>query len=197
MYGDALPPGSDKERHCGNGPFLAVVVQDRRPVLRPRRTSKGIRVLNATVFDARQRYRAWTGGGYRVHASDSLLETERNLVLILGEAVDDLRARRPPPDGARSHPADPVGTAGWSSIDQLLLALRPYGARPSGEHGAERLAVEAADVWWAEHIAGGLGIRPGVREVLVDGRPVELTIRQAAGGRVRELRDRVGAILSR
>ena len=75
MYGDDLPPNSAKELHCGNGPFLVAVVEDLRPRYRLRRTNRGLRILNSAVFDARRRYRRWTDGGYKVHASDSVAET--------------------------------------------------------------------------------------------------------------------------
>lgn len=183
MYGDALPPGSDKEVHCGTGPCLAVVVQDRRPRFGLRRTGRGRQVLNSSVFDARLRYRRWTGGGYRVHASDSTAETERNLVLLFGAGTADFHSRRPSRDGARVHATDPVGTHGWASLDQLLLALEPYGARPASRPGTQarpgagaRLSLVASDVWWAERIAGGRELGPGVREVEVAGKPLELTI---------------------
>ena len=81
MYGSALPPGSDKELHCGDGPFLVVVVEDSHPRRRPRRTNHGVRLLNSAVIDARQRYRNWTGGGYRVHASDSVEDADHPLVV--------------------------------------------------------------------------------------------------------------------
>lgn len=186
MYGDALPPGSDKEVHCGTGPCLAVVVQDRRPRFGLRRTGRGRKVLNSSVFDARLRYRRWTGGGYRVHASDSTAETERNLVLLFGAGTADFYGRRPSMDGARVHAADPVGTHGWASLDQLLLALEPYGARPASRPGAgDRLNLVASDVWWAERIAGGRELGVGVREIEVAGRPLELTIREQPARPVR------------
>jgi hypothetical protein len=179
MYGDALPPGSDKEVHCGNGPFLLVVVQDRRPRFRPRRTGRGHRLLNSRVYDARLRYREWTGGGYRVHASDSVEETERNLVLMLGVGIPEISAReRSGGDVARRHARDPVGTDGWDSVDQLLRVLAPYGVRPAAGHANGDLSVLATDVWWAEHIAGGHEVGPGVREVAVAGQPRRLTVLQ-------------------
>ncbi len=179
MYGDALPPGSDKELHCGTGPFLAVVVEDTRPRFGLRRTGRGRRVLNTNVYDARLRYRRWTGGGYRVHASDSMLETERNLVLIFGRGAYDFEAAHSPARAPREHVGDPEGTEGWSSQAQLQRALAAYGTQPLREQRlVEPLEFVSSNVWWAEHIAGGREVGPGLREVLVDGRPVRLRLRQ-------------------
>ncbi len=71
-----------------------------------------------------------------MHASDSVAETERNLVLLFGAGSAEFHGRRPSMAGARVHAADPVGTHGWASLDQLLLALEPYGARPVSRPGA-------------------------------------------------------------
>lgn len=180
MYGDALPPGSDKERHCGTGSFLLVVVEDPSPRFRPRHTGRGRRLLNSNVYDARLRYREWTGGGYRVHASDSVVETERNLVLLLGQRAADVTGPWSAEDGWRAHAADPVGTHGWSSREQLLQALAPYGAQPDADADADAdaIRVRASDVWWAERIAGGRELRAGARQVSVAGRPVEVVFLQ-------------------
>lgn len=175
MYGDALPPGSDKETHCGNGPFLAVVVEDMRPRFQIRHTGRGVKFQNSSVFDARRRYRTWTGGGYRVHASDSASETERNLVLILGKRTAEFIGGRPAADALRRHEADPIGTDGWTSVEQLLLALEVYGGELTGRSNAG-LTVRARDLWWAEHIAGGRELSPGVWEVRVAEQPLMLTL---------------------
>ena len=185
MYGDALPPGSEKEQHGGTGPFLLVLVEDRRPRMRPRHTGRGRRVVNARVYDARLRYRSWTGGGYRVHASDSVAETERNLVLLLGEGLDAVRRRAP--GQVRGAAGDLAGTHGWASREQLLTALRAYGARPRGAQDEGRMSVLATDAWWAEHVAGGTEVAPGVRQLQVAGRSLELVVEQRPSGPARAL----------
>lgn len=178
MYGDALPVGSEKELHCGTGPFLAVVVSDPRPRYRPRRTGRGITVLNSNVFDARRRYRTWTGGGHRVHASDSRLETERNLVLLLGRPATAFAGRSAAVGSARCMHGDPAGSHGWTSLEELLQVLEPYGAH-AVEAGPGRVTLLATDLWWAEQIAGGEASEAGSRTVLVADEPVELVLVQA------------------
>ena len=172
MYGDALPAGSDKELHCGSDPLLAVVVRDERPRYRLRRTNRGPKLLNSNVFDARSRYRQWTGGGHRVHGSDSVAEANRNLVLLLGrrsadfEHPDPEHADRP----ARERVGDPVGTHGWESVDQLLLALEAHGCSLlswSSDGGCDSLTMSTPDAWWAEHIAGGEALDDHTRVVPV------------------------------
>jgi hypothetical protein len=175
MYGTALPPGSHKEVHCGAGPFLVVVVEVDRPRYRPRRVGKRLKYVNAPVFDARRRYRQWTGGGHRVHASDSMVEADRNLALLFGRTTAAYRDRNAQPVWAfRSHAQDPVGTHGWDSVGQLLLTLGPYGNQVVDID--DGLVVRTSDLWWAEQIAGGRAVADGVRELKVGGESVRLTL---------------------
>ena len=173
MYGDSLPPGSEKEKHGGTGPFLAVLVADQKPRYRPRRTGRGWRLQNTHVFDARLRYRGWTGGGYRVHASDSVAETERNLVLLYGAGLRELVRSRHEPRAV----GDPVGTHGWESVSQLVRVLTPYGLR-RWTLADQRLHLVVADAWWAEHLLGGEALDPHARLVQIAGRQVVVDVVQ-------------------
>lgn len=183
MYGDALPPGSDKERHCGTGPFLAVVVEDRHPRYRLRRTNRGFKVLNSTVFDARRRYRDWTGGGYRVHASDSVSETERNLVLLFGQGSREFQHRGQRSGSPRRYDSDPVGAHGWTSVEQLVKALEAHGGTVVSRPGADAvLTMMSSDVWWDELIAGGRDLGPGCREVQVADTAIRVVLLDTPAG---------------
>jgi len=159
-----------------------------------RGTNGGLRFLNRAVFDARHRYRAWTNGGYKVHASDSVAETKRNLALLLGEPAVKFRGRRASVDGPlRRVTADPVGTDGWASLEQLKLALETHGARLDRETDGPRSAsVTASDIWWIELIVGGQEVVPGVREVCVAGRPMRLTLQESLPARTRAMFRRLG-----
>lgn len=186
LYGSDLPPGSDKELHCGTGPFLVLVVADHHPRYRPRRTNRGIKLLNSSVFDARRRYRSWTGGGHKVHASDSVTETRRNLALLLGEPLGQLRRRRSPRGTvARRLDVDLTGADGWDSRQQLLLALRTHGARVRRPRSRRALALSAADVWEVELIAGGRPTGPGRRAVTVADDVVDLVLHESLPARAR------------
>ena len=198
LYGTALPPGSDKETTCGSGPFLVVVVEVPEPRYRLRRVGRRFKVVNATVFDARQQYRLWTGGGHRVHASDSRAEADRNLAFLFGRTTAGYRDRRARDGGpARRRAVGPLGTHGWDSVAQLLLVLGPYGNRLVGTDGG--LVVRTADLWWAERIAGGRAVADGVREVQVGGEPVLLTLLEEPAdrpGRLGVLRRAVRTVLA-
>ncbi|MGK5173602.1 hypothetical protein [Geodermatophilus sp. CPCC 205761] len=188
MYGAALPPGSDKELHCGDAPFLTVVVEDPHPRYRLRRKNRRLHVYNATVFDARRRYRRWTGDGHRVHGSDSVAEAAQNLIILLGKRIADYRGCAPHVGGARRHAADPPGTDGWTSVDELVGVLEVYDCRVIGRSthdGVERLCMLTTDAWWAELIAGGRETAPLACEVQVAGAPLQLHFEEhppAVGG---------------
>ena len=46
FYGENLPKGSHKENHCGNGSFLAIIVEDLGPRYNERLTTKGLEKVN-------------------------------------------------------------------------------------------------------------------------------------------------------
>ena len=89
FYGKKLPRGSGKERHCGTGPFTLIVVRDYFPKYEDRVTSRGVESVNTRMFDAKDRYRSWTGGGHKIHATNSSLETSHDMALLLGVSSEE------------------------------------------------------------------------------------------------------------
>lgn len=124
FYGSKLPRGSFKERHCGKGPFLLVVLEDRNPVYMERATSRGIEIVNVNTFDLKSLYRKWTGGGHRIHGTNSLKETNHDLTLLLGICADDYQRRSKKWNGlVTEYNNDLIGANGWNSIKQLFYVL--------------------------------------------------------------------------
>src|SRR5919112_2534693 len=70
LYGADLPERVDKASGSGSGPFHVYVVRDTDPVYEPRPRSWGLHPANIKAYDAKQLYREWTAGGFRVHASN-------------------------------------------------------------------------------------------------------------------------------
>ncbi len=89
FYGTNLPKNSDKETHCGNGEFLLIIVEVDNPKYEKRDTSKGQKIVNINMFDKKAYYRNLTGGGHRVHATNSETETNHDLTLLLGKNIKD------------------------------------------------------------------------------------------------------------
>jgi peptidoglycan/xylan/chitin deacetylase (PgdA/CDA1 family) len=180
FYGQALPPDSDKERHCGNGPFLVALVRDTRPAYGVQRHRGRLRVVNTNSFEAKERYRGWTGGGHRVHASVQRRELEHDLFLLLGRKPDAYAAA-----GAWDGTTEPrsgkfVGAAGWADLDELTTALQVTVDRLRIRARDGAVKVACSDPWWAAVIANG---RPGLEdpaalrhELSVAGRTVDLEL---------------------
>ena len=89
FYGENLPPYSNKVKLCGNDTFVLVTVIDENPLYRPRLTSKGSKSVNVNMFDSKEMYRLWTGGGHMIHGTNDEKETRHDLVLLTGYSVDD------------------------------------------------------------------------------------------------------------
>jgi hypothetical protein len=188
FYDDDLPEGSDKERHCGVGEFLLIVVEDGSPVHARRPVSRGGRERVSTrMHAAKTRYREWTGGGHRVHTSLDSREFARDSFLLLGRGAERYRLGALPPwDGSISDVhADLVGTDGWDDVQQLARALELTGPFVVLDRTADGMAILVEDFWSATVMATGakpLEERFGRHELSVAGRPCVLELHQAGGG---------------
>ena len=122
FYGENLPKNSSKEKHCGTGTFLCFVVRDEKPRYELRETSKGIKPVNINLFDAKQRYREWTGGGHRIHGTDNVREAQNNLYMLFGVPYQRFLEAKGSilPD---AWDADLIGSDGWDSLDAMFAAF--------------------------------------------------------------------------
>jgi hypothetical protein len=186
FYGQSLEVGSEKELHCGNGPFVVVVVEDPEPTYAWRRTTRGRARVNVRMFEAKKRYRRWTGGGHRVHSTVTPREADRDLFLLLGLRSADLADGRRWDGGTSSQHRDLLGAGGWESLDQLLTAIElvvGYVAlvsalAPVRAEEAPRLLVD--DRWWAAQIA------------MSSDRPADDVLAPVAGTELRLVLSKVG-----
>lgn len=124
FYGTNLPKNSSKEKHCGNGEFLLVLVEDLNPIYIERKTSRGTEVVNSRMFDSKQKYRDWTGGGHKIHGTNSVLESNHDLTLLIGQNTDDFKEnnfeKHSKPTAAN---LDLIGSHGWKSMKELFYVL--------------------------------------------------------------------------
>ena len=126
FYGTNLPKDSAKEIHCGNGKFLLVIVKVKNPIYEIRNTSKGEKSVAINMFDKKTEYRELTGGGHKVHATDSQKETEHDLTLLLGKNVEDFLKENENKkwDGKiESLESDLFGAEKWNSVEDMFYAL--------------------------------------------------------------------------
>ncbi len=125
FYGQKLPNRSFKEKHCGKGPFLLVVVYDNDPIYENRTTSKGIARVNVRMFDCKELYRSWTGGGHKIHATNDIDETHHDLVLLMGRKAEIYLSSNDSfwDNTIKSLQLDLVGADGWGSLADFFYVL--------------------------------------------------------------------------
>ena len=123
LYGENLPKNSHKEKHCGTNTFCCIIVKDNKPIYEIRDTSKGARVVNTKIFDAKQLYRSWTRGGHKIHATDNIEETKLQLALLFGKDYNEYLLRNKFDKNIIEYNNDLMGANGWSSFDELFHIL--------------------------------------------------------------------------
>ena len=123
FYGKNLPPRSSKELECGIGPFSLFILRDNHPIYSPRKTTHGVQIVNAVMFDAKEMYRAWARQNV-VHATNSPQEFRHDITLLTGMSPEDLAANgfSLPPESRRPG-FDIAGTHGWANVRQMLYLL--------------------------------------------------------------------------
>lgn len=186
LYGTDLPADSDKERECGTGPFVVVVVGDERPRVVARRARDGWAPANAALLAAKRRYRRWAGGAYRVHTTLTRAEATKDAVLVLGEPLPALGERTW--DGTvRERRRDLLGDPGWASVDEMRAALAATMPATVGREDGSSLEVLTDDPWWAIRIvdppaAEGSDPDERLRRPLVGGIEVPVLVRDRPDG---------------
>jgi hypothetical protein len=123
FYGENLPAGSHKEKHCGTDTFCCVIVKDNNPTYEIRDTSKGARVVNSRLYDAKQLYRAWTSGGHKIHATDNIKETKLQLALLFGKDYNEYLLQDKVDKKIIEYNNNLMGANGWKSFDELFHIL--------------------------------------------------------------------------
>ena len=123
LYGQNLPEDSNKERHCGNDAFSCIIVRDNNPRYKSRKTSKGDRVVNINLFDAKQLYRSWTGGGHKIHATDNVQEAKFQIMLLLGISYNSYLEIKDNKKMDHYRHDTLIGENGWESLESLFCAL--------------------------------------------------------------------------
>ncbi len=146
FYGVNLPSGCDKETHIGKGDFYAIVFLDANPKYAIRETSKGKFRVNINIFDAKQKYRDWTGGGHKIHATNSSLESLHDIFLLLGLTPNDFAQQKKWNRTIKPISQDLIGSDGWRDIQELFttmnhlcryVVMRNFEPLPNNYHLAE------------------------------------------------------------
>ncbi len=123
FYGTNLPAGCGKEKHCGNGPFLLIIVKDKNPKYEKRQTSRGEEIVNAKMFDKKTYYREITGGGHKIHATNSVEETNHDITLLLGKNIEDFLKENTKKEETIKIKQDLFGAKEWENVNKMFYAL--------------------------------------------------------------------------
>lgn len=114
----------NKMRHCGSDDFYLVVFEDKQPIYENRMTSSGERNVNTNIFDLKQHFRSISGGGHKIHTSDTVFESNKDLTLLLGKNSKDFN------DDYVSFSDEELyvqrnctGVNGYKDIDELFYVL--------------------------------------------------------------------------
>ena len=125
FYGVKLPSRSFKEKECGRGKFLLITLLDENPNYEFVETSRGFEKVNTNMFYLKDKYRSWTGGGSKIHATNSPTETNHDITLLIGENYEDYLKHAPETWNGRyrSLKRDITGSDGWKNLEELFYTL--------------------------------------------------------------------------
>ena len=85
FYGKSLPKGCKKEKECGCGDFLVLLVRDSAPNYKDGK--------NQNTVQIKLHYRQEFGGKNYIHCSDTLQEGIDNLAYLTGMSAEEVVAR--------------------------------------------------------------------------------------------------------
>ncbi|MBU9713302.1 hypothetical protein [Evansella tamaricis] len=122
FYGLDIPRISQKEEQCGNGPFLLLIVEDANPIYVERQTTKGKTLVNSNMYDAKQKYRMWTGGGYRIHGTNTEEESKHDLALLCNKDISEFYGEKWSGQITEME-KNLIGLDGFESMEQLFTLL--------------------------------------------------------------------------
>ena len=123
FYGQKLPNKSFKEKHCGKGPFITVVIEQENPVYEKRKTSKGEFLVNSLLYDKKQLYRKWTGGGHKIHTSNDEVEADHDLFFLFNKKPSDYLNHNSWDNKIEDYKIDIRGVDNWKNFDDLFCFI--------------------------------------------------------------------------
>ncbi len=120
FYGEKLSDGSFKEKHCGRGPFVVIILKQDNPIYDFRKTSRGDERVNSILFDKKEIYRGWTGGGHKVHASNNILESSHDIFFLFQKSLNHFLNKDEWGGVIEDKVVDIAGYNGWVDFNELF-----------------------------------------------------------------------------
>lgn len=84
LYGTKAPNIENKIKAIGTDEFCIIVIKDCNPKFEKRSTYNGMEEVNSSVYDKKWLYRKWTGGQFRIHCTQTKVETAHDLTIMFG-----------------------------------------------------------------------------------------------------------------
>jgi hypothetical protein len=120
FYQRDLSKENEVVSHKGTGKFYIYVVLDPNPKYGIRETSSGLRYVNINIFSLKEELRELSGGGHKVHSTNSQAELRCDAAMLWG--IDALEVQ----DFEQHIPQEISGTFGingFSKISDVFLLL--------------------------------------------------------------------------
>ena len=142
FYAHMRLDGKRKEKSCGKGPYLLVVVRDPAPEYV--KAPNGI-MANRTMLELKSRYREWALRGYRVHGTLTREEFARDIEVLTGHAAAEWELGVP--DGAIGPRLPPLSSL--PPVPGLLERIRLRRAQKKAcAKKRKRLSKRIRAAWW-------------------------------------------------
>ena len=142
FYAHMRLDGKRKEKSCGKGPYMLVVVRD--PVPEYVNSPSG-NTVNRTMLELKARYREWALRGYRVHGTLTREEFARDIMVLTGHSAAEWALGVP--DGAIGPCLPPLSSLppvpGLLERIRLRLAQKKACAKKR-----KRLSKRIRAAWW-------------------------------------------------
>ena len=127
LYSASINNGLNRISSRGDGNVFVITIMDENPDYKFVETYSGHEFLNYNIYKLKSKYREWTGGGYKIHASNNLKEAKRNLVLLLGINYEDY-FKKVSELTEYNHEVkhiqrDISGCNGWESLEEMFYTL--------------------------------------------------------------------------
>lgn len=114
FYCDSPTKAQVKKIETGCGPFKVLLVKDENPKFGEVVIRGLIEKVNLNIFDTKQHLRNLTGGGHKIHASNSLEESRANLLMLGINNKNKVLFANPP------------GSVYWNSLKEALDFLNNF-----------------------------------------------------------------------
>ena len=104
---------------CGNGPFWVYIIKDDDP--KPQKSEVTAEIINANAYNFKMKWRNIVGGS-RIHCSDNEYETNRNLSVLFGLSLSEIKENINILNFSY-HKQNCLGVNGFSSLASLFFLL--------------------------------------------------------------------------